>query len=44
MIALHLSYHLDHVEVCKILRLLVESQAEVNMKHIKCDARPLHIG
>ncbi len=38
--ALHLSSFYGHVEVCK---LLVESQADVNVTDNGCDARPLHM-
>ncbi len=38
--ALHLASYLCNFEMCK---LLVESQADVNAKDSRCDARPLHL-
>ncbi len=38
--ALHISSDHGDVEVCKVL---VEGQADLNVKDNKCDARPLHM-
>ncbi len=38
--ALHCSSYQGHVEVCKVL---IESDADVNVKDNECDARPLHM-